>query len=429
MRFLKDEEGQVLPFTALCLVLLMGCMALSADVGVMFYDRRNAQTAADAAAVAGALDYQYNQSISSAQAAAWAASQKDGFTNGANGTTVTVNPPPLSGPEQGVPGYVEVIISQVEPTFFARVLGKNSVTVQARAVAGVGGGALGCFTIDNLSPWGQLGIAGSGVGNLNTGCAVNDGGRLTLSGTDKISGTTIADDGDTECGDGTSGANADCATMSTGTSVTNNGGTVVNPLAALTAPADPGTPQKVTLAAGSTPSSLLPNTAYTLTVPTQNPVNWNTATTVTVNLSTPGVYFIDGINDQNPSNGNINLNIVGSGVTIIMNEGSIATAANLTWNLTAPTSSPLTGVPAGMALWIPTTNPEYMQMSGLQSGSIKGTIYAATSYFAISTSGSLILNSNVILGGLSYSGNLTVNNTPGLPGGSGGNTGTFAMAE
>ena len=57
---LKDESGQVLVLSLLSVMLLMAFLALAIDVGVLFRARRNMQIAADAAAVAGALDYKYN---------------------------------------------------------------------------------------------------------------------------------------------------------------------------------------------------------------------------------------------------------------------------------------------------------------------------------------------------------------------------------
>ena len=62
MRIKRDEVGQTLVLTALCLGAMLGVVALATDVGLMFHARRNMQIAADSAAVAGALDYLYNGS-------------------------------------------------------------------------------------------------------------------------------------------------------------------------------------------------------------------------------------------------------------------------------------------------------------------------------------------------------------------------------
>jgi uncharacterized membrane protein len=98
MRSLKDAKGQVLVLTALCMALLLGFMAFAVDMGLLFHTKRNIQIAADAAAIAGALDYEYNTSATKAQAAGRAASAANGFTNGSNGTVVTINVPPSMGP-------------------------------------------------------------------------------------------------------------------------------------------------------------------------------------------------------------------------------------------------------------------------------------------------------------------------------------------
>ena len=59
MKIREDQSGQVLVLAALAMTALMGFMALATDVGILFRARRNRQIAADAAAVAGALDYLY----------------------------------------------------------------------------------------------------------------------------------------------------------------------------------------------------------------------------------------------------------------------------------------------------------------------------------------------------------------------------------
>lgn len=49
----KSESGQVIVFLAVGIVFLMGIMALAIDGGMLYSDRRHAQNAADAAALAG----------------------------------------------------------------------------------------------------------------------------------------------------------------------------------------------------------------------------------------------------------------------------------------------------------------------------------------------------------------------------------------
>jgi hypothetical protein len=133
---LSEESGQVLVVAMLSITALMGFMALATDVGILFWSRRNMQTAADAAAIAGALDYLYNGSSTSAQAAGKAASSANGVTDGTGSAVVTINIPPSFGPSAGNSGYVEALVSELKPTFFMGMFGVHSVTVGGRAVAG-----------------------------------------------------------------------------------------------------------------------------------------------------------------------------------------------------------------------------------------------------------------------------------------------------
>ncbi|HEY4781918.1 MAG TPA: pilus assembly protein TadG-related protein, partial [Chthoniobacterales bacterium] len=59
MKRLKDESGQALIVTALCMTCLFGFAALATDVGLMLREKRLLQIAADSAAIAGALELTY----------------------------------------------------------------------------------------------------------------------------------------------------------------------------------------------------------------------------------------------------------------------------------------------------------------------------------------------------------------------------------
>jgi len=136
MKILRKEEGQTLVLTALCMTAMLGFMALAIDVGVLFRSKRQMQTAADAAAIAAAQNYMWNASSTLARSAGQSASASNGFTNNTNNATVTINTPPLSGPNAGAAGFVEAIVAQPIGTAFMGMFGLNTVSVSARAVAG-----------------------------------------------------------------------------------------------------------------------------------------------------------------------------------------------------------------------------------------------------------------------------------------------------
>ncbi len=143
MKILRDENGQTLVLTALCGSVLLGFMGLALDVGVLYHQRRSLQSAADAAALAGALDYLYTQSTDHAKATACNAATANGFTgtcstgscNDGTTTTICINTPPVAGgPSTGTSSgtFFEAILEKPTPIIFRG----GNVPVYARAVAG-----------------------------------------------------------------------------------------------------------------------------------------------------------------------------------------------------------------------------------------------------------------------------------------------------
>ena len=138
--------------TALALVVLMLMAGLGVDVGYLRYQKQQMQKAADAGAIAGASALIYNGNWN---AAAVADVNANGFTttktNGRPWRTIAVNSPPTTpgDPFHGEAGYVEVIVTQPQPTFFMRVGGFDTVPVSARAVASAVVNGSGCmFAMD-----------------------------------------------------------------------------------------------------------------------------------------------------------------------------------------------------------------------------------------------------------------------------------------
>ncbi|MCL5006493.1 MAG: pilus assembly protein TadG-related protein [Acidobacteria bacterium] len=167
MRRHKNDAGQALLLMAFTMIVLMGFAGMGIDIGYLRYMRRTMQAATDSAALAGAAELDYGDVSSAARADA----ATNGFTNGSKNTTVTVNNPPLSGPNQGNPRYVEVIIAQSEPTFFMKLLGVYSHMVSTRAVAyeGVSGAC-----IYALNPTASSAFVVSGSASFSSQCGILD---------------------------------------------------------------------------------------------------------------------------------------------------------------------------------------------------------------------------------------------------------------
>ena len=141
-------RGQALPLVAFGLVGLFGLASLAVDVGYWRYEQRMQQGAADSGAMAGANEIPYVSGTPSPSPIVTIAKRDaatNGYTDGLNNVTVTVNSPPLSGAYAGSSNAVEVIVTKSQPTFFSRIFGKLSQSVSARAVASRGTPARNCI--------------------------------------------------------------------------------------------------------------------------------------------------------------------------------------------------------------------------------------------------------------------------------------------
>ncbi len=179
----NSRKGSVLIMGTLTMTVLFGFMGLALDMSYMYFHKRRMQTAADAGALAGAQEILRGNANSAIIASAKNDSALDGFTDAANGVTVTVNNPPISGASAGNNRFVEVIVSQAQPTWFMRVLNVNSATVAARAVAGTGPGQACVYTLNpNLGNNNGFFINGTAAANFACGIYSNSNFRAVGGG-------------------------------------------------------------------------------------------------------------------------------------------------------------------------------------------------------------------------------------------------------
>lgn len=132
-RLRHDEDGAMIVIMALMLTLLMALMGLGIEVGSWYMARRTLQTAADAAAIAGALEGARGNPGGIVFAA-----EKEAARNGLqpmDGDSVVVHNPPTSGTLAGRSDAVEAIVTRYQPPLFAGILQSGPVTISARAVA------------------------------------------------------------------------------------------------------------------------------------------------------------------------------------------------------------------------------------------------------------------------------------------------------
>ncbi len=136
VRLRSSELGQVLPFVAVLLVVLLGMLALVLDGGNLYLHRRSMQNAADAGALAGARILCLDGTAAEARAAA---QQYTVQRNSADTAAI------------GVDGWtVEVVARKDVAMTFARVMGINEVPVAAEAAA-ICAVAAGVYGLNPLS--------------------------------------------------------------------------------------------------------------------------------------------------------------------------------------------------------------------------------------------------------------------------------------
>jgi Flp pilus assembly protein TadG len=150
----RGQEGQVLPWVALLLIVLLGMAALTIDIGFVLHAQRELQASADAAATAGAQDLSNDLSASTAIKSA---NLYSGISGGKNAYPDLPNVTMVSGYpavtcvssmvalglacNNAASANALAVQEQVNaPTFFARLFGVTSIKLTASALSAMKGG-------------------------------------------------------------------------------------------------------------------------------------------------------------------------------------------------------------------------------------------------------------------------------------------------
>jgi Flp pilus assembly protein TadG len=398
MKKIRDESGQTLIFVALSMTCILGFVGLATDVGTMFYAKRNLQTAADAAAIAGAAELPYGTTDMTTSARG--ASAQNGFTNGVNGVTVSVNPSPQSGAYQGLSGYVEAIVSQPQPTFFMHLFQRNSMTVAARAVA-TNGASNGCIY--------TLGTSGTDIlmnGNVNltaTFCSIIDdststGSALLANGNVTLNAQSIGIVG----GVLTNGHNNITPAPVTGIVP------VADPLAFETPPSNPGGCVSGVVLQNGISNSYGNGSSFTLPAGCYNGLTINGSPTVTLGA---GVFYMNG-----PMVVNGSPTVNGTNVTIYLPNSSASFTDNgaTTLNLSAPNS----GAYSGILFYQNPADTSTLTINGSSSSTLKGIFYVPNANLTVNGSGSTNFYTSFVVSSLTFNGNGTLKDYASINGGS-----------
>lgn len=135
--FRHDEGGAFAVMFGLLLIVIVGFAALAVDVGYWYASKRQLQTAADAAALAGCKDLALDRS----NGIIWAAVEDyagRNFGRPLDLPNCSVVPPSEGGLSEIGPNYVKVTAESDSPAFLSRVLGQERVRIRAQSVARIG---------------------------------------------------------------------------------------------------------------------------------------------------------------------------------------------------------------------------------------------------------------------------------------------------
>ncbi len=163
---LRDRRGATALVFAASAITLFGFAALATEGGSWYFTQRNARSAADMAALAGASAYWQATSgqTGAATDAATDAARRNGFASGGN-TTVQVEvgswtppSPPYPAGSLAKPGSVRVVVERRMPAFISGLmLGEDQVAIRAAARAAIVDTGPACI----LSLRGDLTISGT----------------------------------------------------------------------------------------------------------------------------------------------------------------------------------------------------------------------------------------------------------------------------
>jgi hypothetical protein len=412
-RTTRRRSGNVAVVFALSLITVTGLVALSLDGGLVMDSRRNAQSAADAAAIAAVdsiymewwTDTTHLDVSGNAKKAAVATATAMGYTAGVNGCTVEVYVPPVTGLFVGQPCHCEVIIKTYRDRTFSKIWSTDQVKYGARAVARGRRSAI-YDAIVCLDPSGKGSFSTSG-----NGTALIQNAPIQVNSSDPSA--MIAN------GNGTSTANTFMVNGSPGYTTPGGGsftGTIV--------PNSPQIPDPLANLPVPDPSTMTVQSKKGMTITknvTLNPGVYVggmhiTGGTVTLN---PGIYYLNGGGLSVSGSGSL----LGAGVMIYNAPQSPSDVISISGSGNAITLSPmLSGPYAGVTLFQDRTSTNGVGISASPSTNITmtGTFYAAAATLSITGNGAnQTLGSQYISYDLALSGNGTyycnwsAPNTPG----------------
>jgi Flp pilus assembly protein TadG len=369
-----ERRGTVAATVALLMPVVIGVTALSLDGGMLFLQRRQAQSIADAAALGGAYAMYNGSNFNVAQTAAIAIGTQNG---------VTISSSQVTQPQAG---YVAVTVTVTRARCFSALWGSGNMSANASATARGASGAYSKAAILVLDPAGTaVTLSGTTQLTAKNGSIIVDStstSSILSSGAPSITTPELDLSGSILY----SGTNPNKATVTkTGQASTSD------PLASIAAPSSSG----MTVQSNSA-INLSGTQTRTLSPGVYNGgITMSGSSSVTLN---PGAYYINGggISMSGPSS------ITGNGVFIYNTGGG---AINLSGSGTIALNPMTTGTYQGITVFQDRSSAVGATMSGGSNINNTGTFYFPGSRLTLSgTSGVATMGAQIIANQLTFSG-------------------------
>jgi hypothetical protein len=344
------EKGQALILIVLVITVAVGMVGLSLDAGNSFSNRRQAQNAADAAAIAAAYaKIQGGNIVTTARNLAG----QNGFVNNDGTTKVLVNNPPVGGDYNGNADYIQVVIENDVETWFAQIIGIESTHNTVEAISHA-----------TPSQWTPLYQGNALVALKTTGKGVF---RSHGDNNTNVYGAGIFVN-----------SNDACAFEQMGNSVLNVPEAAVQVVgkACMNGSISPASTITTEVQPVPYPPISLPEEPVCATEATQegnelNPGNWEGSFPPKgVTFLRPGIYCIDGTFMMNAHEV-----LKGDGVLLYMRSGNIHWNGLAEINLTGYTTAPY----PGLLIYMPMSNAEGIILNGNSNSTFAGSILAPAS--------------------------------------------------
>lgn len=359
VNFRNSERGQAIIVIVFAIIGIVGISSLAIDGSNALIDRRKSETAASAAALAGALARIEGRDW---RESALAAAKMNGYDNDGENSIVELNTPPINGPYAGDAEYIEVIVTSNMRTYFGSIIGVPVVTSVGYAVAQTKpaeyGQMFNGYALVSLAPHSEC--------DKKKAFWLHNEPTIVLEG----GGIFVNSDND------------DCAFLQEGSGsirvqdespITVVGGASVQKAQLIS----PAIVQPGAIPISYPPAFQMPKIGCGSKIATIDLVN---GTMTSGNYEEPGDFPPEGIHDLESGiyciSGDVVIGggtrLTGNGVTLIVEQGEVRIAAEAEVDLSAPKN----GNAAGLLIYMPLDNHSRIALNGNAESNFTGTILA-----------------------------------------------------